>query len=89
VRTFWKEGKVDEAVEAVRDMERRGVIGTGSVYYELACCLCNYGRWNNAILEVIFFSASVWYGGLLAIGFYFCNKPVIICIYIFCNMTAG
>ncbi|KAL2322849.1 hypothetical protein Fmac_027228 [Flemingia macrophylla] len=30
-RTFWKEGKVDEAVEAVRDMERRGVIRTASV----------------------------------------------------------
>ncbi|KAK7263256.1 hypothetical protein RJT34_30843 [Clitoria ternatea] len=52
VRTFWKEGKVDEAVQVVRDMERRGVIGTASVYYELACCLCNYGRWQDAILEV-------------------------------------
>ncbi|KAH1250064.1 Pentatricopeptide repeat-containing protein, chloroplastic [Glycine max] len=52
VRTFWKEGKVDEAVKAVRDMERRGVIGTASVYYELACCLCNNGRWQDAILEV-------------------------------------
>ncbi|TKY55609.1 Pentatricopeptide repeat-containing protein [Spatholobus suberectus] len=52
VRTFWKEGKVEEAVEAVRDMERKGVIGTASVYYELACCLCNYGWWQDAILEV-------------------------------------
>ncbi|KAI4327341.1 hypothetical protein L6164_019814 [Bauhinia variegata] len=52
VRTFWEEGKVNEAVEAVRDMERRGVIGTGSVYYELACCLCNHGRWQDAMLEV-------------------------------------
>ncbi|XP_054809240.1 pentatricopeptide repeat-containing protein At5g67570, chloroplastic [Prosopis cineraria] len=52
VKTFWKEGKVDGAVEAVRDMERRGVIGTASVYYELACCLCNFGRWQNAMLEV-------------------------------------
>ncbi|KAK7330949.1 hypothetical protein VNO77_25156 [Canavalia gladiata] len=52
VRTFWKEGKIDEAVEAVRDMERRGVIGMASVYYELACCLCNNGRWQDAILEV-------------------------------------
>lgn len=52
VRTFWKEGKVDEAVKAVRDMERRGVMGTASVYYELACCLCNCGRWQDATLEV-------------------------------------
>lgn len=53
VKTFWKEGKVNEAVKAVRDMERRGVIGTASVYYELACCLCNNGRWQDAILEVL------------------------------------
>ncbi|CAI8609384.1 unnamed protein product [Vicia faba] len=52
VRTFWKEGKVDEAVKVVRDMERRGVMGTASVYYELACCLCNCGRWQDAIPEV-------------------------------------
>ena len=52
--TFWEEGKVNEAVEAARDMERRGVIGTPSVYYELACCLCNYGRWQDAMLEVMF-----------------------------------
>ncbi|KAJ7952750.1 Pentatricopeptide repeat [Quillaja saponaria] len=52
VRTFWEEEKLDEAVEAVRDMERRGVIGIASVYYELACCLCNLGRWEDAILEV-------------------------------------
>ncbi|XP_020235014.1 pentatricopeptide repeat-containing protein At5g67570, chloroplastic isoform X1 [Cajanus cajan] len=52
VRTLWKEDKIDEAVEAVRDMERRGIIGTASVYYELACCLCNKGRWQDAILEV-------------------------------------
>lgn len=54
VRTFWKEGKIDEAVEAVRDMERRGTMGTASVYYELACCLCNCGRWQDAIPEVLF-----------------------------------
>lgn len=55
VRTFWEEGKVNEAVEAVRDMERRGVVGTASVYYELACCLCKSGRWKEAMLEVCFF----------------------------------
>ena len=59
VRTLWKEGKVDEAVEAVRDMERRGVIGTASVYYELACCLCYYGKWQDAIPEVLFLLMSI------------------------------
>ncbi|XP_020574510.1 pentatricopeptide repeat-containing protein At5g67570, chloroplastic isoform X1 [Phalaenopsis equestris] len=52
VRTFWEQGKVDEAVAAVRDMERRGVIGIAAVYYELACCLCNKGRWLDATMEV-------------------------------------
>ncbi|XP_057784449.1 pentatricopeptide repeat-containing protein At5g67570, chloroplastic [Salvia miltiorrhiza] len=52
VRAFWEEGKVDDAVRAVRDMEKRGIIGTRSVYYELARCLCFYGRWQEAILEV-------------------------------------
>ncbi|RVW57371.1 Pentatricopeptide repeat-containing protein, chloroplastic [Vitis vinifera] len=52
VRAFWEEGKVNEAVEVVRDMERRGVVGIASVYYELACCLCNNGRWQDAIVEV-------------------------------------
>ncbi|KAK2356840.1 Pentatricopeptide repeat (PPR) superfamily protein [Trifolium repens] len=52
VRTFWKEGKIDEAVKSVRDMERRGIMGLASVYYELACCLCNCGRWQDAITEV-------------------------------------
>lgn len=60
VRTFWKEGKVDEAEKVVRDMERhmerRSVMGTASVYYELACCLCNCGRWQDAIPEVLFFN---------------------------------
>ncbi|XP_058114341.1 pentatricopeptide repeat-containing protein At5g67570, chloroplastic-like isoform X2 [Magnolia sinica] len=52
VRAFWEEGKVNEAVEAVRDMEQRGVVGTASVYYELACCLCYNGRWQEAIVQV-------------------------------------
>ncbi|MED6193931.1 hypothetical protein PIB30_119019 [Stylosanthes scabra] len=33
-------------------MESRGVMRAASVYYELACCLCNYGRWQDAIEEV-------------------------------------
>lgn len=52
VRTFWKEGKVDEAVVAVKDMEERGVVGTAAVYYELACCLCYNGRWQEAMMLV-------------------------------------
>jgi len=39
-------------VEAVRGMEQRGVVGVASVYYELACCLCNNGRWQDALVEV-------------------------------------
>ncbi|KAI3928306.1 hypothetical protein MKW98_023907 [Papaver atlanticum] len=36
VKAFWEEGKVNEAVKVVRDMELRGVVGSVSVYYELA-----------------------------------------------------
>jgi hypothetical protein len=34
-------------------MEQRGVVGAASVYYELACCLCNKGRWKDAMLQVV------------------------------------
>lgn len=43
---------MNEAVEAVKDMEQRGVVGAATVYYELACCLCNKGRWKDAMLQV-------------------------------------
>lgn len=52
VRAFWEQGKINEAVEAVNDMEQRGVVGAACVYYELACCLCNNGRWRDAMLQV-------------------------------------
>jgi hypothetical protein len=52
VRAFWEQGKINEAVEAVAEMEQRGVVGAASVYYELACCLCNNGRWKDAMLQV-------------------------------------
>ncbi|GAB2224390.1 hypothetical protein Drorol1_Dr00005146 [Drosera rotundifolia] len=52
VRTYWEEDKVDEAIDAVREMERRELTGCGSVYYELACCLCNKGRWLEAMMEI-------------------------------------
>ncbi|GJN08173.1 hypothetical protein PR202_ga26066 [Eleusine coracana subsp. coracana] len=54
VRAFWEQGKVNEAVEAVTEMEQRGVVGAASVYYELACCLCNNGRWKDAMLQPYF-----------------------------------
>ena len=54
VKTLWKEGKIDEAVETIRSMEERGVVGSAGVYYELACCLCNNGRWKEAMVEVYY-----------------------------------
>ncbi|CAI9111267.1 OLC1v1011446C1 [Oldenlandia corymbosa var. corymbosa] len=54
VKAFWKEGKVNEAVQAVRDMEKRGIVGVAGVYYELARCLCFHGRCQEAIMEVEF-----------------------------------
>ncbi|KAK3041873.1 hypothetical protein RJ639_001241, partial [Escallonia herrerae] len=53
VNTHWREGKVDEAVTAVRDMERRGIIGSGSPYYDLARCLCSAGRCQEALMQMI------------------------------------
>ncbi|KAG9440531.1 hypothetical protein H6P81_020696 [Aristolochia fimbriata] len=52
VKAYWEEGKVHDAVEALREMEQRGVVGIASVYYELACCLCYHGRWQEAMYEV-------------------------------------
>ena len=69
VRTFWEEGEVDEAIRIAREMERRGVIGSPSVYYELACCLCNKGRWQEAVMEVslvVYFVVAHERGGSVA-----------------------
>nr|XP_016461513.1 PREDICTED: pentatricopeptide repeat-containing protein At5g67570, chloroplastic-like [Nicotiana tabacum] len=52
VKAFWEEGRVNEAIQAVREMEQRGVVGSASVYYELACCLCYHGMWKEAFLEI-------------------------------------
>ena len=54
-------------MEAVRGMEQRGVVGVASVYYELACCLCNNGRWQDALVEV---SVCLWTFGSVVTG---CN----------------
>ncbi|KAL3346339.1 hypothetical protein AABB24_024999 [Solanum stoloniferum] len=52
VKSFWEKGRVNEAIQAVREMEQRGVVGSASVYYELACCLCYHGMWKEAFLEM-------------------------------------
>ncbi|XP_075475221.1 pentatricopeptide repeat-containing protein At5g67570, chloroplastic-like [Primulina tabacum] len=52
VKAFWKEGKLNEAVQAVWNLKRRGVIGIASVYYELGRCLCYHGKWREATLEI-------------------------------------
>ncbi|KAL6615778.1 hypothetical protein ACP70R_038048 [Stipagrostis hirtigluma subsp. patula] len=52
INAFWREGKIDEAVMAVEDMENRGVVGSASLYYDLARCLCSVGRCKEALLQV-------------------------------------
>ncbi|XP_054813577.1 pentatricopeptide repeat-containing protein At1g30610, chloroplastic isoform X1 [Prosopis cineraria] len=52
VNTLWKEGKTDEAILAVQDMERRGVVGSASLYYDLARCLCAAGRCGEALMQI-------------------------------------
>lgn len=64
VRAFWEENKVDEAIEAVKDMEQRGVVGTAGVYYELACCLCHNGRWQEAMVQVSSFLETIGLVGI-------------------------
>lgn len=54
VNTLWKEGKTDEAVSAVENMERRGIIGSAALYYDLARCLCSAGRCQEALIQVGF-----------------------------------
>ncbi|CAN4081916.1 unnamed protein product [Withania somnifera] len=49
VNTLWKEGKTDKALLAVEDMERRRIVSTASLYYELARCLCSAGRCEEAL----------------------------------------
>nr|TKR79431.1 pentatricopeptide repeat-containing protein [Populus alba] len=49
VNTFWREGKTEEAVLAVKDMERRGIVSSAALYYDLARCLCTSGRCQEAL----------------------------------------
>ncbi|XP_042945473.1 pentatricopeptide repeat-containing protein At1g30610, chloroplastic [Carya illinoinensis] len=52
VNTLWKEGKTDEALFAVQDMESRGIVGSASLYYDLARCLCSAGRCEEALEQI-------------------------------------
>ncbi|KAI4295242.1 hypothetical protein L6164_035308 [Bauhinia variegata] len=52
VNTLWKEGKTDEAILAVQDMEGRGIVGSASLYYDLARCLCAAGRCHEALMQI-------------------------------------
>ncbi|CAK8575595.1 unnamed protein product [Lathyrus sativus] len=52
VNTFWKEGKIDEAMSSVNEMERRGIVGSASLYYDLARCLCAAGRSQEALMQI-------------------------------------
>ncbi|KAK9265926.1 hypothetical protein L1049_021443 [Liquidambar formosana] len=52
VNTLWREGKTDEAVSAVQDMERRGIVGSAALYYDLARCLCSAERCQEALGQI-------------------------------------
>ncbi|KAF3325717.1 pentatricopeptide repeat-containing protein [Carex littledalei] len=52
LNALWREGKTEEAVLAVKDMEQHGVVGTASLYYDLARCLCTAGRCEEALLQI-------------------------------------
>jgi hypothetical protein len=54
VNTLWQEGKTDEAVFAVQEMERRGIVGSAGLYYDLARCLCSAGRCQEALEHFLF-----------------------------------
>ncbi|KAM6551666.1 hypothetical protein CsatB_001474 [Cannabis sativa] len=52
VNTLWKEGKLDEAVLAVQNMENRGIVGSAALYYDFARCLCSAGRCQEALAQI-------------------------------------
>ncbi|KAL3616778.1 hypothetical protein CASFOL_039172 [Castilleja foliolosa] len=52
VNTFWREGKTDEALLAVEDMERRGIVGNAGLYYDVARCLCSSGKVHEALKQI-------------------------------------
>lgn len=60
VNSFWREGKTEEAVLAVKDMERRGIVGSAALYYDLARCLCTSGRCQEA-LDLVILLCLIYY----------------------------
>ncbi|KAL8151281.1 hypothetical protein V2J09_021089 [Rumex salicifolius] len=52
LNALWREGRTDEAIDAVHEMERRGIVGSASLYYDLARCLCSAGRCEEALMLV-------------------------------------
>ncbi|PKA62106.1 Pentatricopeptide repeat-containing protein [Apostasia shenzhenica] len=52
VNALWQEGKIEEAVHAVKNMEGRGIVGCASLYYDLARCLCSAGRCQEALQQI-------------------------------------
>ncbi|OMO90133.1 hypothetical protein COLO4_19340 [Corchorus olitorius] len=52
VNTLWKEGKIDEAILAVQGMEKRGIVGSAALYYDLARCLSSAGRCQEALMQI-------------------------------------
>ncbi|XP_050367964.1 pentatricopeptide repeat-containing protein At1g30610, chloroplastic [Argentina anserina] len=52
VKTLWRENKIDEAVQTVSNMERRGIVGSAALYYDFARCLCSGGRCQEALMQI-------------------------------------
>ncbi|KAA8537083.1 hypothetical protein F0562_029561 [Nyssa sinensis] len=52
VNTLWREGKTDEAISAIQEMEKRGIVGSAGLYYDLARCLCSAGRCQEALMQI-------------------------------------
>lgn len=52
VNTLWREDKIDEAIQTVRNMERRGIVGSAALYYDFARCLCSAGRCQEALMQI-------------------------------------
>lgn len=77
MNTLWREGKTDEAVSAVEDMERRGIVGSAALYYDLARCLCSAGKCEEALMQVDLSCL------ILRLLFFFFNKYLPLCLYIF------
>lgn len=71
MNTLWKEGKVDEAIQTVQYMEKRGIVGSAAVYYDLARCLCSAGRCKEALVQVnTVYPLIIKYGTMAFLVFY-------------------